>query len=154
MRTTRFRAVIAFILVLLTAFCINTTSSYAAKSKTKAPTYTPAQIQQIQLYVPAVTQLQSRLGELEKMIDAEQWVDIRDFIHGPFGEFRARIGRIERNLKGIDQVNAQKLSDEVLEHLIGIDVSAEKQDYEAVVKNYNAFVKDLDALLDLVPQSA
>jgi photosystem II protein PsbQ len=150
MAKPRYKAVLAVILILVATFWV-TTASYAAKIK--PPKYTAAQIEQIQAYVPPITEMQERMASIAPLIQDERWVDIDNFIHGPLGELRERMGRLSRNLKGSDQAAAKQIATSLFNHLVGIDTAAQDKDYGLASQNYDAALKDLERFLSLAPKA-
>ncbi len=153
MKTKRYRAVLAIFLAFVITF-FSQGASYAAKSKTKAPVYKPAQIEQIQVYAPAVAAFGDKFTNVESLIEAEQWTDVRDYIHGPLGELRVSTGRVIRNLLGGDRKAAQEIENDLFKHMVDLDTSASAQNYDLCAKAYKAVLNDFAKFLSLVPQTA
>ena len=145
----RHRSILALFLAFVTAFLV----SCGSPAPTKPLTYTPTQIQQIQQYVSGVEQLSNRLPELAKLIQDENWTFVKNFIRGPLGELRTRIGLVERNLLPQDRAKARETSKELFEKLILIDEAADKGDYKAAISNYGAVIRELNAFFELARKS-
>ena len=145
----RHRSILALFLAFVTAFLV----SCGSPTPTKPLTYTPTQIQQIQQYVSGVEQLSNRLPELAKLIQDENWTFVKNFIRGPLGELRTRIGLVERNLLPQDRAKARETSKELFESLISIDQAADKGDYKAAISNYGAVIRQLNAFFELARKS-
>lgn len=146
---TRFRSILAVLLAFVTAFLVSCSSPTAVKP----PTYTTAQLEQIQQYVSEIESMRDRLPELAKLIQDENWVFVRNFIRGPLGELRAKMSLVERNLLPKEQPKAREQSKEVFEDLVAIDAAAQDQDYKTAIKSYAAIQKDVNAFLGLTPKA-
>jgi len=108
MLKVRFRSILALMLALVATFTISCSSATTAATKT-APKYTPAQIEQIQQYVPALEEFRDRMSELQTMIQQRRWVDVGTFIHGPLGELRLSMNRVAANLSPQDKEAAREV---------------------------------------------
>lgn len=144
----RYRSLLSLVLALVATFLV----SCGSPSAKQPPTYTQAQLSQIEIYVPRLTQMRDRLPELQAAISRESWFNVDNFIHGPLGELRQSLTRVSRNLLPADQKVANSLIDEVFQNLEDLDRAALDNNYQEAVVGYNALVKNLDAFLDLVPQ--
>jgi photosystem II protein PsbQ len=148
----RFRSILTVVLtVVLTVLLMSSSPAEAAKAA-KAPSYTPAQLEQIQQYATQVEELQNRMVEIPTLIQQQRWVDVKTFIHGPLGELRIRMSRLARSLAPQSQKVAQQAAKDVFEHLVAIDEAADIKDTTKAFRNYNEALKDLDAFFDLLPQ--
>ncbi|HIK14127.1 MAG TPA: photosystem II protein PsbQ [Leptolyngbyaceae cyanobacterium M33_DOE_097] len=148
----KFRAIISFLLVLVTVVVVNWGSPAAAKPPKKPTTYTTEQIQQLQAYAADVAEMRDRLPELADLIQKQNWVFVRNFIHGPLGEIRTKMLTMSRNLLPDAQKEANQLSKAVFDHLVDIDQAAASQNYKVAVRSYAETVRDLDTFLNLIPQ--
>jgi len=74
-----YRLILSLIIVFVATFLVSCGSPTVAK----ALTYTAAQIEQIQQYVPDMVALRDRMSEL--LIKRRDWIDVNNFIHGPRG---------------------------------------------------------------------
>lgn len=147
----RFRSLLTVILTVAIAFQIISVHPAAAARPASRPTYTPAQLEQIQRYATDVDELRDRLVELPTLIQQERWVDVKSLIHGPLGELRARMFRLARNLDPSAQKTAQKAAKEVFEHLVAIDEAANLRNTTKAFRDYNEALKDLDTFFGLLP---
>lgn len=145
----RYRSILALALAFVTAFLVSC-GSPAAKAPT---TYTTAQIEQIQLYTSGISKMQDRLPELAKLIQEEDWTFIRNFIRGPLGELRIKMSAIERSLLPNAQPQAKEAAKEVSESLESLDEAAQKQNYQAAIRNYAELQRTLNAFLELAPKA-
>ncbi|NJO43682.1 MAG: photosystem II protein PsbQ [Cyanobacteria bacterium CRU_2_1] len=147
----RFRSILAAVLaVILIVFVIGSYPAEAAKAK--APyTYTPEQLEQINRSTADLQELRDRLLELPPLIQQNDWVDVKNFIHGPLGELRAKMVRLSRNLAPDAQKAATKTAKDVFGHLIAIDEAANSLDSTKAFRNYNELLKDFDAFFQLIP---
>jgi photosystem II protein PsbQ len=145
----RYRSILSLVLVLLTTFLVSCGGPSVA---TPPPTYTQAQIQKIQEYVPEVQAVRDRATELQRLIQTKQWVQVRNFIHGPMAEARLSMNYITTNLLPQDRKSAREKVKSLLDHLIKIDQAAEVANYQQAVINSQAAFSDLENFLKLVPQ--
>jgi photosystem II protein PsbQ len=145
---TRPRSIFALMMALLMAFLVSC-SSVEAKVPT---TYTAAQIQQIQRYVPTLTELRSRMDKLETLIQQRRWVDIRTYIHGPLGDLRGAMKAVSGSLLPKSQQQAADLTKSLFADLVNIDIAAKDVDYPKVASSYQKALNDFDAFLQLIPK--
>lgn len=147
---TRFRSIVAFMLMLLTVFVVNCSSVAAA---TISKTYTAEQIEQIQHTVSEVQALRDRMQELATLIQNRKWNDVKSFIHGPYGELRALMLRAGRELLPDADKQAKEAAKAVFGHLVRIDQAADEGNYQLAIRNYSEALKDFDAFFQLIPNA-
>ncbi|OLP20399.1 photosystem II protein PsbQ [Leptolyngbya sp. 'hensonii'] len=140
----RQRSFLSLILGLILVFVVSLNMP-AMAAKKSTPTYTAAQLEQIQVYRSNLKAVSDRLPELVPMIEKRQWTDVRDFIHGPMGELRVRMNRLTRSLLPQEQAAATAAAREVFEHLIELDEAALAQSYSKMVRSYGETLRDLNA---------
>ncbi len=147
----RHRSLLSLILVIVAMFLVSCGSPTVAKVP---QTYTAAQIQQIQQYVPEITDLRDRTLELKRSIERREWVDVSQFIHGPLTELRLQMNNITRHLLPKDQDTARQTIRELFNNLVSIDQAAQVNDYQRVARNYQEALTDINNFLQLLPQPA
>ncbi len=145
----RVRSIFIFMLVLITVTLV----SFGHVAEAKPLSYTSAQIEEIQPYVTEVTALRDRLPELATLIEEQNWTFVRNFIHGPLGELRAKTAYISRSLRPEDQAKARELAKDTFKSLVAIDAAAASENYKLAVRSLDKTIKGLDAFLELLPQS-
>lgn len=146
----RYRSILSLILALVATFLV----SCGSPTEAKVPqTYTTAQVEQIQEYVPGILALRDRMKEIPSMIQRRDWIDLSDFIHGPMGELRLKMTYVTRNLLPKDQQGARETTRKLFDDLVKIYQAAEQSDPKKALLNYQDALKDLDAFLKYVPQS-
>jgi photosystem II protein PsbQ len=143
----RFRPLLGILLAMV-ATCLFACGGPAAKQPT---TYTPAIMQRVELYTPAVAELRDRFPELEQYIQAKDWVDVQSFIHGPMGEMRARVNRLAATLLPQDQPQAKELAQDLYAHLERLDEAATEGRQVIAGQEYRNALDDFDSFLGLVP---
>ncbi len=143
----RFRPLLGIVLAIV-ATCLVACGGPAAKIPT---TYSPAMLQQVQLYTSPVTDLRDRFPELESYIQTKDWVNVQSFIHGPMGEMRARLGRLSNQLLVKDQPQAKALAQDLFGHLERLDEAAATNQQVLAGQEYRNALDDFDAFLSLVP---
>jgi photosystem II protein PsbQ len=144
------RPILSVVLVLVTTLLV----SCSSPAKAKIPTvYTPEKIEQLQTYISPITDARKKMAELQELINQENWVDTRTFIHGPLGSLRQDMTILNRKLLVKDQKPSQKLAKELFAHFERIDAAAKERNSLSAQAQYNEAIKDFDAYLDLIPQS-
>ena len=146
---TRPRSIFALMMAFLMAFLVSC-SSVEAKVPT---TYTTAQIQQIQRYVPTLTEFRSRMDKLGTLIQQRNWVDTRTYIHGPLGDLRNTMKTVSGSLLPKSQRQAVDLTKSLFADLVNIDLAAKDLDYAKVTASYQKAVNDFDTFLQLIPKA-
>ncbi|MEG4252343.1 MULTISPECIES: photosystem II protein PsbQ [unclassified Microcoleus] len=146
---TRPRSIFALMMAFLMAFLVSC-SSVEAKVPT---TYTAAQTQQIQRYVPTLTEFRSRMDKLGTLIQKRNWVDTRTYIHGPLGDLRNTMRTVSSSLLPSSQQQAVDLTKSLFTDLVNIDLAAKELDYAKVTASYQKAVNDFDAFLQLIPKA-
>jgi photosystem II protein PsbQ len=146
----RQRSLVSLILVILATFLISCSSPTVA---TAPPTYTSAQLEKIQEYVPDIVAVRDRSQELQQLIEAKQWVKVGNFIHGPMAEARLNMTYIASNLLPQDQKTARQLARSLFDHLVKIDQALTSTNSLAALNNYQAAYTDIDKFLQLVAKT-
>ena len=146
---TRTRSIFALMMAFLMAFLVSC-SSVEAKVPT---TYTTAQIQQIQRYVPTLTEFRSRMDKLGTLIQQRNWVDTKTYIHGPLGDLRNTMKTVSASLLPKSQQQAVDLTKSLFTDLVNIDLAAKDLDYAKVTASYQKAVNDFDSFLQLIPKA-
>ncbi|MDY7024337.1 MAG: photosystem II protein PsbQ [Cyanobacteriota bacterium] len=145
----RYRSILACLMALVMAFLV----ACGSPEVQAPPTYTNAQLQQIQKYESDIIGLRDRLTtELPAAINNRKWIEADNFVHGPMGTLLQEMNYLIKNLLPNDQPPARKLAREVFEHLLEVGEAAEKADQSSAASSYQAALKDLDAFLNLVPE--
>ncbi|MEG4117601.1 photosystem II protein PsbQ [Microcoleus sp. N9_B4] len=146
---TRPRSIFALMMAFLMAFLVSC-SSVEAKVPT---TYTAAQIQQIERYVPTLTEFRSRMDKLGTLIQKRNWIDTRTYIHGPLGDLRNTMKTVSASLLPSSQQQAVDLTKSLFTELVNIDLAAKELDYAKVTASYQKAVNDFDTFLQLIPKA-
>lgn len=147
----RYRSIFSLILVIVATFLVSCGSPTTASAP---QTYTAAQVQQIQQYVPDILALRDRLDEIPRAIQRRNWIDVSDFIHGPMAELRLKMTYVTRNLLPKDREEAQKATRAFFDDLVKIYQAAEQGDAKKATLNYREALTDIDAFLKYVPQQS
>lgn len=146
----RYRSLLSLILVIVATFLVSCGSPTVA---TAPQTYTVAQIEQIQRYVPEIVALRDRTSrELQRSIQRRDWINVSNFIHGPLGELRLEMINVSRKLLPKDQERASQLTRDFFDNLVKIDQAAKDGQSERVTLNYRQALADLDNFLQLIPK--
>lgn len=145
----RYRSILACLLAFVMAFIVGCGSPEVKEP----PTYSDAQLEQIQNYKTDILGLRDRMtSELPAYINNRKWVEVDNFVHGPLGTLLQEMNLLTKNLLPNDREPARKLSREVFEHLLQVGEAAETADQSLAQTNYQAALQDLNAFLDVVPQ--
>lgn len=146
----RYRSLLSLILVIVATFLVSCGSPTVA---TAPQTYTVANIEQIQRYVPEIVALRERTStELQRSIQRRDWINVSNFIHGPLGELRLEMINVSRKLLPKDQERASQLTRDFFDDLVKIDQAAKDGQSERVTLNYRQALADLDNFLQLLPK--
>jgi photosystem II protein PsbQ len=144
-----FRPLISLLLVFISVFVVSCGDGVQAK----APTYSAAQLVQIQATSKNVSALTDRLPELAAMIQKRDWNNVKSFIHGPLGDIRILMSALSRELLPGTKEQALATSKEIFVHFNKIDEAAGNNDYPAAIRNYGEAMKDIATLTNLVPKA-
>lgn len=144
----RYQTILSLLLVVVAVFLV---SCGSPKPVAKGPTYTTAQLQEIQKYADDVQEMRDRLLGIPPLVQQERWVDVQSYIHGPLGEMRSRMSRLARSLEPKLQKSALSTANDVFEHLNLIDEATQTRDNRKALLNYNEALKDFDAFLQYLP---
>jgi photosystem II protein PsbQ len=143
----RLRSILSIILVLVTTFLVSCSGPQA----TIPTTYSPAKIEQLQVYVQPIQEFRDRMSVLEDLIASKNWVDTRTYIHGPLGQLRQSMLGLSRSLLPKDQDKAAQLAKNLFVHFERIDAAAKEKDSSLAVAQYQDALEDFDAFLNLIP---
>lgn len=143
------RSILPAILLLLTTLLVSCGSPQASAP----PTYTPEKLAQIKTYRISVDRARDRMSELSDLIESENWVDTRNFIHGPLGLLRRNMTYLSNTLLEEDAKEATPLAKEVFNGLDDIDAAAKENDYRTASAEFQQVISSFDSYLDLVPQT-
>ncbi|AFZ48182.1 photosystem II protein PsbQ [Cyanobacterium stanieri PCC 7202] len=147
----KLRPILSLVLVLVTTLLV----SCSSPTKAKIPTvYTPEKIEQLQMYRAPIAEAREKMATLEELIQNENWVDTRTFIHGPLGGLRQSMASASTRLLQKDQKTAQSLARELFTHFERIDAAAKERNYNAAQAQYFEAIKDFDAYLDMIPTNS
>jgi photosystem II protein PsbQ len=148
----KYRSILAVILAFVTVIFISLGNVAEAKKLVKPPAYTSEQIVSIQQYASELSALRDRMPELADLIQKQDWVFVRNFIRGPLGELRTKMGYLSQNLLPTEQSESRKLAKSVFSNLVAVDQAAQDKNYKLAIRNYSETLRDLDLFLQLVPK--
>jgi photosystem II protein PsbQ len=144
-----FRPLISILLVFISVLIV----SCGDGSQAKAPTYSVAELAQIQTTNKNLTAVSDRLPELATFIQSRDWNNVKSFIHGPLGDIRTRMSGLSRELLPGTKEQALAISKEIFVHLNKIDEAAGNNDYQLAIRNYGEALKDFASFEKLIPQA-
>ena len=147
----RQRSIFSLIIVLLATFLISCGGPSVA---VVPPTYTAAQLEKIQAYLPEIKATRDRAQELENLIQTSDWINVGNFIHGPVTEARLTMTYITPNLLPKVQPASRQITRDFFNHLVKIDQAATAGDTQLALSNYKAAFTDIDKFLKLLPETS
>jgi photosystem II protein PsbQ len=150
---SKYRSFLAAALAVVMVLFVTFVSPAEAKSKSRAQVYTADQITEIQGYAGEVNMMRDRITtDLKALVDKEDWVFTRNFIHGPLGELRLKMLTIARDLFPDAQAKARDLAKDAFTALANLDKAAADKDSRALSRSFKDLVKSLNEFDALLPQ--
>ncbi|MEH2253334.1 photosystem II protein PsbQ [Nostoc sp.] len=146
----RQRSIFSFVLVLLATFLISCGGPGVAVAP---PTYTATQLERIQAYVPEIQAVRDRSQELKTLIQKGDWINVRNFIHGPVTEARLNLTYVTPNLLPKDQSTARQITRDLFNDLVKLDKATSAGNPQTALSNSQAAFADIDKFLDLLPKT-
>uniref|UniRef100_A0ACD5GWV0 Photosystem II protein PsbQ n=1 Tax=Desertifilum tharense IPPAS B-1220 TaxID=1781255 RepID=A0ACD5GWV0_9CYAN len=143
----RIRSVLALVLALVATVLVSCGSPTAKQP----PTYTNAQLEQIQNYVSTLQEMRDRLEEVPTLIVQRRWGDIGSVIHGTLGELRRYLKATVRTLLPQDAQKADVFVEDLFERLVRLDEAAVANNAEQALENYQRAIQDFNNFLELIP---
>ncbi len=143
------RSVFSFVLVLLATFLMSCGGPGVAVAP---PTYTATQLERIQAYVPEIQAVRDRSQELKTLIQQGDWINVRNFIHGPITEARLNLTYVTPNLLPKDQPKARQITRDLFNDLVKLDKATSASNPQVALSKSQAAFVDLDKFLDLLPK--
>ena len=145
----RQRSIFSFFLVLLATFLISCGGPGVAVAP---PTYTATQLERIQAYVPDIQAVRDRSQELKTLIQRADWINVRNFIHGPITEARLNLTYVTPNLLPKDQPAARQITRDLFNDLVKLDKATSAGNPQPALTSSEAAFADLDKFLNLLPK--
>lgn len=141
------RSILACLMALLMTFLAS------CGEPAPPPTYSDADLQNIDQYKAGLVELRDRMGELQDFIQEEDWVNVGTFIHGPLGELRYKTNYLTQSLLlPDDREPVLDAAKDLFLQLETLDAAATEGDYKVAVKESAEAIRDFDAFLDLIPK--
>jgi len=97
--------------------------------------------------------MRERMSELERLIQAKDWTNVENFIHGPLGTLRQEISSINRNLLPESQRQGRQIARDLFRDLEEISLAAKERSFAQIAQNYPESLADFDEFLSLLPQA-
>lgn len=144
-----FRSFLSVMLVLVATVLVSCGSPQASAP----PTYTPEKLQQIETYRIPVDNARNNMSRLKELIQEQDWLDTRSYIHGPLGFLRRDFRYLSDSLLPNDAKQAKEISEDIFLRLENIDAAAKDQDAKTVATEFNKAISDFDEYLNLVPDT-
>ncbi|MEH1870662.1 photosystem II protein PsbQ [Nostoc sp.] len=145
----RQRSIFSFFLVLLATFLISCGGPGVAVAP---PTYTATQLERIQAYVPEIQAVRDRSQELKTLIQRGDWINVRNFIHGPITEARLNLTYVTPNLLPKDQPAARQITRDLFNDLVKLDKATSASKAQPALTSSEAAFGDIDKFLNLLPK--
>ncbi|BBD69754.1 hypothetical protein NIES4072_29110 [Nostoc commune NIES-4072] len=145
----RQRSIFSFFLVLLATFLISCGGPGVAVAP---PTYTATQLERIQAYVPEIQAVRDRSDELKTLIQRGDWINVRNFIHGPITEARLNLTYVTSNLLPKDQPAARQITRDLFNDLVKLDKATSASNPLVALNQSQAAFAEIDKFLDLLPK--
>jgi photosystem II protein PsbQ len=150
---SKYRSFLAAALAVVMVLFVTFVSPAEAKSKSRAQVYTADQITEIQGYAGEVNVMRDRITtDLKALVDKEDWIFTRNFIHGPLGELRLKMLTIARDLFPDAQAKARDLAKDTFTALANLDKAAADKDSRGLSRSFKDLVKSLEEFDALLPQ--
>ena len=144
-----FRSFLSVILILVATVLVSCGSPQASAP----PTYTPEKLQQIETYRIPVDNARNNMSRLKELIQEQDWLDTRSYIHGPLGFLRRDFRYLSDSLLPDDAKQAKAISEDIFLRLENIDAAAKDQDSRTVATEFNKAISDFDEYIDLIPNT-
>ncbi|MEH2266232.1 photosystem II protein PsbQ [Nostoc sp.] len=145
----RQRSIFSLVLVLLATFLMSCGGPGVAIAP---PTYTAVQLERIQEYVPEIQAVRDRSDELKTLIKEGDWINVRNFIHGPITEAKLNLTYVIPNLLPKDQPTARQVTRDFFKDLVKLDKATSASNPLVALNNSQAAFADIDKFLDLLPK--
>ncbi|MBE9104178.1 photosystem II protein PsbQ [Nostoc cf. edaphicum LEGE 07299] len=147
----RQRSIFSFFLVLLATFLISCSGPGVAVAP---PTYTAVQLEKIQAYVPEIQAVRNRSQELTTLIKRGDWINVRNFIHGPMTEARLNLTYVTSNLLPNDQPKARQITRDLFNDLVKLDKATSAGNPLVALNQSQAVFAEIDKFFDLLPNTS
>lgn len=145
----KFRALLSFLFACVAFVLVGCGGPVAVSVP---PTYTDAQLQQIQQYLPEIQSAYERLDALGAAIQAGNWQEVRSTIRGPFGSMIQDLKYVNSHLLPADQKVAQELSRNIFQDFVDIDQAAASTNVNVALQSFNTAVQDIEKFLGQLPE--
>ncbi len=150
---SKFRSILALALTFVMVLCVTFVNPAEAKPKKGKPqTYSTEQVAEIQSYAAQVQAMRDRFGELQTLIEKEDYIFARNFIHGPLGELRTKMSFIANDLFPDAKKQAKAATKNLGNALAALDQAGAAKDYKASAKAYTNINRALDEFFSVLPQ--
>ncbi|MEH2027336.1 photosystem II protein PsbQ [Nostoc sp.] len=146
----RQRSIFSFFLVLLATFLISCGGPGVAIAP---PTYTAVQLEKIQAYVPEIQAVRDRSEELKTLIKQGDWINVRNFIHGPITEAKLNLTYVTPNLLPKDQPEARQITRDFFKDLVKLDKATSAANPLIALNQSQAAFAEIDKFLQLLPKT-
>lgn len=122
-----------------------------AQQAAPPPTYTAAQLERIQQYIPNILENHGRISDLEAAVQAEDWQEAEALMGGPLTQMLQDMNNLSRNLLPQDQRQARELTRGLFEDFVGIKEAGELDNLPLAQRSYGAAIQDFNQFMELIP---
>ena len=151
---SKFRSILALALTFVMVLCVTFVNPADAKPKKGTPqTYSAEQVAEIQSYASEIQAMRDRFDELRTLIEKEDYIFARNFIHGPLGELRTKMLFIANDLFPDAKEAAKDATKDLGKALAALDRAGAEKNYRAAAQAYSNINKALDAFFSVLPQA-
>ena len=102
---------------------------------------------------PQLTRLEAQIDELQTLIDAQDWPEIRFYLNGPMGYTRKDLSSIGQSLPQNKRQTALELAREITDRMVDIDQGSRQSDSADVVTAQRALRQAVQNYTELVANS-
>ncbi|NJL99597.1 MAG: photosystem II protein PsbQ [Synechococcaceae cyanobacterium RM1_1_27] len=102
---------------------------------------------------PQLNRLEAQINELQTLIDARDWPEIRFYLNGPMGYTRKDLSSISQSLPQNKRQMALRMAREITDRMVDIDQGSRQSDSAEVATAQRALREAVQTFRDLVANS-
>ena len=143
------RSLLSLMLVLVATVLVSCSGPTASVPEV----YTPEKLETIKIYRIPVDIAKKEIFTLSGLIGDENWTDVKSVIHGPLGLLRRDLRYLSEALLPDDKAKSLEISEDLFLRLENLDAAADEKNYSNAIAAYNKAIADLDAYVQLIPNT-